>query len=52
MSASKKRVIIIKRKDAQRVDPSVKKAVRVANLPWDKIKHLFDKKKPPQPPAD
>ncbi len=52
MKKPNRSVINIKRKDAQPVDPSVKKAVRVANLPWDKIKHLFDKKKPPQPPAD
>lgn len=50
MSNSKNPVIIVKRKDTKPIDPNAKRAVRVANLPWDKIKHLFSKKKPPRPP--
>jgi len=49
MSNSKNPVIIVKRKDAKPIDPNAKKALRVANLPWEKIKHLVSKKPPQRP---
>jgi hypothetical protein len=36
-------MIFVKRAGAKPVDPNRKRTTRVANLPWDKIKHLASK---------